>query len=209
MKKATTSVARHHRSRRLSSIKCSSSGCLVSSMSFTAAAASRAADRRPAGLSSNGSDGSRRALGHRRHLVGLARLGIMRVRADASCMIRSFSSRHFFSISSSSAWRTMSSMPDGEMARHAAHAADPIADRAHDLRQFLGADEDQREDRDDRDLGGIEAEHVRLGELSGLRRLGAAAAATGSAGRGVTSIGSRGASSRGSWRGGSLRRCSS
>ena len=40
-------------------------------------------------------------------------------------------------------------MPDGEMARHAAHPADPIADGAHDLGQVLGPDEDQREDRDD------------------------------------------------------------
>ena len=52
--------------------------------------------------------------------------------------------------------------PGGEMARHAAHPADPIADRAHDLGQLLGADEDQREDRDDRELGGIEAEHAGL-----------------------------------------------
>jgi hypothetical protein len=37
-----------------------------------------------------------------------------------------------------------------EMAGHSAHSPNPIADGAHDLWQVLGADEDQREDRDDR-----------------------------------------------------------
>src|SRR4051812_26212584 len=56
----------------------------------------------------------------------------------------------------------------GEMARHAADAPDPITDRAHDLRQVLRTDEDEREDRDDRELGRIDAEHGRLGLLAGL-----------------------------------------
>src|SRR5437764_7144649 len=56
----------------------------------------------------------------------------------------------------------------GEVPRHAAHAADPIADRPHDPRQFLWANEDECEDRDDRELGGIEPEHVGLESLAGL-----------------------------------------
>ncbi len=41
----------------------------------------------------------------------------------------------------------------GEMTGHAADPADPIAERPQYPRQVLGADEDQREDRDDRELG--------------------------------------------------------
>src|SRR3954466_11989505 len=60
------------------------------------------------------------------------------------------------------------------MARHSAHPADPITNRAHDLGQILGADEDQRKDRDDCELGGIDAEHGGALTLSELRRLAAA-----------------------------------
>ena len=46
------------------------------------------------------------------------------------------------------------------MARHPSHPADPIADHAHDLGQVLRADEDQRENRDDDEFCGIDAEHA-------------------------------------------------
>src|SRR4051794_34690218 len=46
------------------------------------------------------------------------------------------------------------------MARQAAHPPDPIADRAHDLGQVLGPDEDERKDRDYDEFGRINAEHA-------------------------------------------------
>ena len=55
-----------------------------------------------------------------------------------------------------------------EVARHAAHAPDPIADGPQHLGQVLRADEDQREDGDDRQLGGIDAEHGELEVLAGF-----------------------------------------
>ena len=61
-----------------------------------------------------------------------------------------------------------------EVARHAAHPADPIADRAHNLGQVLRADEDQRENRDNDEFGGINAEHAGSLAASALRRLVAA-----------------------------------
>ena len=63
----------------------------------------------------------------------------------------------------------------GEMPGHAAHPPDPIADGAHDLGQVLGTDEDQRENRDDRELGGIDAEHGGWLGLAAPRRRAAAA----------------------------------
>src|SRR5947209_1641032 len=55
-----------------------------------------------------------------------------------------------------------------EMPRHSADPADPIADRPHDPRQFLRANEDEREDRDDRELRGIKPEHDEPEGLAGL-----------------------------------------
>jgi len=48
-----------------------------------------------------------------------------------------------------------------EVARHPPDPADPIANGAHHAREFLGPDEDQREDRHERELGGSESEHAR------------------------------------------------
>ena len=74
-------------------------------------------------------------------------------------MMRSFSSRHFFSISSSSASRIMASMPDWKwraMPRTWPTQRPTVRKR---VRQVLGADEDQRQDRDEDELGSIDAEH--------------------------------------------------
>src|SRR5258708_28977064 len=55
-----------------------------------------------------------------------------------------------------------------EMPRHAAHSADPIADRTHHLWQLLWSNEDERENRDDRELRGIKPEHDGPEDLAGL-----------------------------------------
>ena len=94
VKNSTASSATDHNSRRLSSIRWSSSGALVSSISFTAIPAAGARAEAAAARLSAGSGGSSASAS-----------------AGNSRMIRSFSSRHFFSISSSSASRITASKP--------------------------------------------------------------------------------------------------
>src|SRR3546814_1217192 len=46
-----------------------------------------------------------------------------------------------------------------ELARDTARAPDPMADETHRLRQILGADDDDRDDRDQQQFGGRDIEH--------------------------------------------------
>ena len=134
---------------------------------------------------------ARRAASPAARLIdGAARPSISRRQGERGCsrMIRSFSSRHFFSMSSSSDSRIIVSMPARKWRGHAAGAADPMADRAHHPRQILRADHHQGDERDDQELAGIDAEHgapsaggaLRLGgRRSGVAPVGACAAAGG------------------------------
>ena len=106
-------------------------------------------------------------LGDGRHLVGLAGLGISgfrRVQLHDPLILLAPLRLHLLELGLAD--DVLDS--GGEVTRHSAHPADPIADRSHDLGQVLGTDEDQCENRDDRELGGIDAEHA--GSLAAVTR---------------------------------------
>jgi hypothetical protein len=108
-----------------------------------------------------GGGGPRRHRGISARRAGRARDNRRRA-AWSSRMIRSFSSRHFFSISSSSASRIIFSMPEVKWRAMPRTRPTQRPTVRITLRQILGPDEHQREDRDDQQLGGIDAEHRRL-----------------------------------------------